>query len=100
MKRGAGHLLILVRIAIAVLALVLILFGVIAMIAPTPFGFVLVFAGLFMLAFAAPGFVRFLRRRWRWFDRLVAGLARRAPRWLRKALEKTAPGAAHPNHEP
>ena len=92
MRIKAGQLLILLRIAVAVLALALIIVGFIAMIAPTPFGFVLVFAGLFMLTFAAPGFVQFLRRRWRRFDVLVAGLARRAPRCLRKALEKTAPG--------
>jgi len=96
MRLNAGQLLILLRSAIAVLALALILIGVIAMIAPTPFGFVLVFAGLFILTFVAPGFVRWLRRRSRRFDAVIAGLARRAPRWLRKALEKTAPGGDNP----
>ncbi len=96
MRLDAGQLLILLRIAVAALALALILIGVIVMIAPTPFGFVLVFAGLFILTFVAPGFVRWLRNRSRGFNALIAALARRAPRWLRKALEKTAPGGDSP----
>ena len=63
--------MILFRFALAAFAIVLIFIGLLAMIAPTPFGFVLVILGFLLLASAAPGLVRWLRVRWRWRFRVV-----------------------------
>lgn len=85
------------RVALGVLALVLIFVGVIAMIAPTPFGFVLVILGVILLAFAAPAFIRRMRKSWPWFDAALTRIARRAPRRLRSLLDKTAPDRCDSN---
>ncbi len=83
--------MIIFRIALTVFALALIFFGVIMMIAPTPFGFVFLILGFLLLATVAPSFIRGLRRRWRWFDRRLQALEKRSPRWIAKILRRTAP---------
>ena len=85
--------MILFRIALTALAFAMIFFGVIIMIAPTPFGFILVILGFLLLASVAPAFVRGVRKHWRWFDRRMTGLEKRSPAWIAKILRKTKPDA-------
>lgn len=70
-------------------AIILIVIGLIAMAAPTPFGFVFVALGFALLTAVAPDFVRWLRRRWRWLDRILQQLEKVLPDWLAKHLRKS-----------
>lgn len=83
--------MIVFRIFVAAFAIVMMFFGVIVMIAPTPFGFVLVILGFLLLAAAAPALIRAIRKRWRWLDRRLDALTERAPRWLAKRLKESDP---------
>lgn len=83
--------MIVFRIAVAAFAIIMMIFGVAMMIAPTPFGFVLVILGFLLLATAAPAIVRALRKRWRWLDRRLDALTEKAPRWLAKRLKESDP---------
>lgn len=74
------------RIAVSAFALFLIIFGIIWTISPIPFGFVVVAIGLLLLAAVAPAEVRWIRRRWRWFDRAMHRLEDRLPEWIAKRL--------------
>jgi hypothetical protein len=83
--------LIVFRFLLGIFAFALIFLGVIAMVAPTPFGFVFVLLGFLILATVAPGFIRWMRKRWRWLDRRLDKLEEHAPRWLRKILKRSNP---------
>lgn len=83
--------MILFRIATAILAFAFIFFGVIAMIAPTPFGFVLVFMGILLLSASMPGVLRWWRRFWPWLDRRLDAIQENGPRWLRRLLRRSDP---------
>ena len=83
--------MILFRIAVAALALIMMAFGLIAMIAPTPFGFVLVLLGFLLLASASPNIVRWLRKRWRRLDRGLDVVQDRGPDWIAKPLKRSSP---------
>lgn len=83
--------MIVFRFAIAFLAIVMIFFGVIAMLAPTPFGFVFVILGFLLLTIAAPALVRRMRRRWRWLDKLVETMGERSPKDIKEVIEETDP---------
>jgi len=78
--------MIVFRIAVSVFALLLIGFGVVLTISPIPFGFVIVIAGILLFVCVAPAEVRWLRKRWRWFDRAMHGLEDRLPPWIAKRL--------------
>jgi CBS domain containing-hemolysin-like protein len=81
--------MILLRILLAAFAIVMIAFGVVAMIAPTPFGFVFVILGFLLLAAAAPAFIGKLRGHWPWLDRRLDALASRLPPSLARPLQKS-----------
>lgn len=81
--------MIIFRLALVLLALILIFVGVVAMIAPTPFGFIFVILGFLILTAGAPGLVRRLRRRFKWLDRQMDKI--RKPRWLAALLRRTDP---------
>ena len=83
--------MIVFRVALAIFALILIFIGAVAMIAPTPFGFVFVGLGFLILASAAPSLVRWLRRRWRWLDRQLDRLQKHGPRWVFHHLRHSDP---------
>jgi len=83
--------MILFRFVLAAFSIILIVAGAIVMIAPTPFGFILIILGFLLLASAAPGIVRWLRVHWRWLDRRLDKLGDRAPRWLAKLFQRTDP---------
>lgn len=78
--------MIVFRIAVSVFALLLIGFGVVLTISPIPFGFVIVIVGFLLFVTVAPAEVRWLRKRWRWFDRAMHGLENRLPEWIAKRL--------------
>ncbi|MHA7873090.1 MAG: hypothetical protein ACX939_12125 [Hyphococcus sp.] len=83
--------MIVFRIALAVFGFLLTAVGVVVMIAPTPFGFIVVILGLLIIANVAPGFVRWLRRRWRWLDRRLDALQQKGPPWLARILRRSDP---------
>lgn len=74
------------RIAVSLFALLLIGFGLVLTISPIPFGFVLVVIGFLLFATVAPAEVRWLRKRWRWFDRAMHALEKRLPEWIARRL--------------
>jgi hypothetical protein len=74
------------RLAVSLFAILMILFGLVWTISPIPFGIVFLTLGTLLLAAAAPGEVRWLRRRLRWFDRLMHGLEKRLPKWIAERL--------------
>ncbi|MCB2099030.1 MAG: hypothetical protein KDE05_15475 [Parvularculaceae bacterium] len=78
--------MIVFRIAVSIFALLLIGFGVVLTISPIPFGIVLVILGFLLFVSAAPAEVRWLRKRWRWFDRMMHRLEDRLPEWIAKRL--------------
>ena len=78
--------MIVFRIAVSFFALLMIGFGVILTISPIPFGFVLVILGFLLFVTVAPAEVRWLRRRWRWFDKTIHRLEKRMPEWIAKRL--------------
>ena len=83
--------MIIFRLLVAFLAVVMILFGAAMMVAPTPFGFVIVGLGLFLLATAAPPVVRGLRKRARWLDARLDALQDKGPDWLSEQLKRSDP---------
>jgi len=78
--------MILFKIAVSVFAILLIVFGVILTISPIPFGFIIVIIGFLLFVTVAPEEVRWLRRRWRWFDKTMHRLEKRLPEWIAKRL--------------
>lgn len=81
--------MIIFRIAVTVFAVLLIAFGLVVTISPIPFGFVIVAVGCLLFVSVAPAEVRWLRKRWRWFDRAMHGLEKRLPEWIAKRLRVT-----------
>jgi hypothetical protein len=78
--------MIIFRLAVSIFALLLIGFGIVLSISPIPFGVILVVIGFLLFVAAAPEQVRWLRRRWRWFDRTMHRLEKRLPEWIAKRL--------------
>lgn len=81
--------MIIFRIAVTVFAVLLIAFGLVVTISPIPFGFVIVAVGFLLFVSVAPAEVRWLRKRWRWFDRAMHGLEKRLPEWIARRLRVT-----------
>jgi uncharacterized membrane protein YbaN (DUF454 family) len=83
------------RVATSLVGFVLVLYGMIAAISPLPAGAPFVILGVLMIAGANPAarpYIRRMRRRWRWFDRLVRLVARAGPPSVRTVEAETAPG--------
>lgn len=81
--------MIVFRLAVSLFAILLILFGLVWTISPIPFGIIFLILGFMLLLSAAPGEIRWLRRRWRWFDRAMHSLEKRLPEWIAKRLRAT-----------
>lgn len=81
--------MIVFGIAVSVFALLLIGFGAVLTISPIPFGFVLVMMGFLLFVTVAPAEVRWLRKRWRWFERMMHRLEKRLPEWIAKRLRQS-----------
>jgi hypothetical protein len=82
-------MIIAFRFLLTIFAGALIFFGVVMSISPLPFGFVFVILGFLILAAAAPGFLRWMRKRARWFDKIVHGVEKVLPHVLAKHLRDT-----------
>ncbi|MBB5520072.1 hypothetical protein [Amphiplicatus metriothermophilus] len=85
----------LARLLTSLTGAVLIVYGIVAAVSPLPAGVVLIGVGLLMIALANPAarpLIRALRRRWRWFDRLVEMAGKRAPKNVKSVVEETDPG--------
>ncbi len=78
--------MIVFRIAVSAFAVALVVFGIIWTISPVPFGFLIVAAGLALFISVAPAEVRWLRRRWRWFDHRMHDLEEVLPEWIARRL--------------
>ncbi len=81
--------MIIFRITVSLFALLLIAFGLVVTISPIPFGFVIVAVGFLLFVSVAPAEVRWLRRRWRGFDKALHGLEKRLPRWIARRLRES-----------
>jgi hypothetical protein len=82
------------RIATSFLGLFCLIYGTIAALSPLPAGAPLVIFGLLLIALANPRarpLVRRLRRRFRWFDRLVRSIAGRSRGEMKALIEETDP---------
>ncbi|MCK5745582.1 MAG: hypothetical protein KAH44_05170 [Oricola sp.] len=91
----------LARAATTIAGVLLVLYGVIAAISPLPLGLPLIALGLIMVAAANPAarpLILWMRRRWRWFDKLVRLAAHRSPRRFHEAFDDTDP-KTHPAAE-
>ena len=74
---------------VSLFAILLIAIGIVVAPSPIPFGIVFIAIGFFLLVAVAPDLVRWLRRRWRWFDRQMKKLEKKLPGWLAKQLRKS-----------
>ena len=86
--------MLIVRIAISLIAIILIVYGVIAAISPLPLGIPLVVLGLVMIAGAVPAarpVVRHARERWRWFNVIVSEIEKRASGRFQKVFDDIDP---------
>lgn len=83
--------MLVVRLIAIVAALGLIGFGLVAMVAPTPLGFMVVGAGLVLLGWSFPEAVRRARRHWKGLDRQLDRLQARGPAWLVRLLSRSDP---------
>lgn len=82
------------RIMTSLLGLFCILYGAIAAISPLPAGLPLMIFGILLISLANPRarpFVKRLRRRCSWFDRLVRIVGGRSPRRMKALLDETDP---------
>lgn len=78
----------------SLIGFVFFVYGMIAAFSPLPAGAPLVILGVLMIASANPAarpLIRSLRRRWRWFDRLVRLVASTGPPAVRSVAAETAP---------
>ena len=78
--------MIVFRIAVSIFALLLIGFGLVVTISPIPFGFVIVIIGFLLFVSVSPAEVRWMRKRWRRFDRAMHRLEERLPEWIARRL--------------
>lgn len=88
---------IVARTVSSLAGFVLFIYGVIAFLSPLPAGAPLAILGVLMIAAANPAarpVVRRLRRRWRWFDRIVRFAGKRGPASIRETERQTSPEAA------
>jgi len=86
--------LVIARLITTLIGILLIVYGVIAAISPLPLGVPLIILGLLMIALAIPAarpLIRRMRRKWRWFDKLVETLGERSPEDIKELIEETDP---------
>lgn len=89
-----GHRAFLARLATTLAGTALVIYGAIAAVSPLPVGLPLLVLGLIMIAAANPAarpLVRNLRQRWRWFDKVVLAIGKRAPERVRSVVNDTHP---------
>lgn len=82
------------RAATSLIGAVLFVYGLIALFSPLPAGAPLIILGLLMIAAANPAarpLIRRLRRRWRWFDRIVRFVGKRGPPNIQSVTAETTP---------
>ncbi len=79
----------LFKIVVAIFAILLIIIGIVVAPSPVPFGIVFIVLGFFLLSAVAPDLIRWLRRRWRWFDRQLTKLEKRLPAWIARQLRRS-----------
>lgn len=82
------------RITTTALGVLFFIYGVIAAVSPLPVGIPFAILGLFMIAGANPAFrpaIRWMRRRWGWFDKFVRMAAPRATGVVRTVIVETDP---------
>lgn len=76
----------LLKAAVALFAFALIVAGAVLTLSPIPGGILILAVGLILFASVMPSAVRWLRRRWRFFDRLMHRLEKILPEWVARRL--------------
>lgn len=82
------------RLFTTLVGIALFVYGIVAFLSPLPVGAPLAILGLFMIAGANPAFrpvIRWMRRNWGWFDKLVRLIAPRATDAVRDVIAETEP---------
>ena len=74
---------------VAVFAIVLILVGLVLTPTPLPLGIILVAIGFALLVNVWPAPIRWLRKRWAWFDRLLRRIERASPEPIARDIRRT-----------
>ena len=74
---------------VAIFAVLLILVGIVLTPTPIPIGIVLIGLGFMLLVNVSPGGIRWLRRRWRWFDKRLHDLERLLPESMAKSIRRS-----------
>ena len=77
------------RLFVATFAVLLMIGGAVVTISPIPGGFVIVIIGFLIFASVMPATVRGVRKRWKWFDRVIHRIEKRLPKWLAKLLRES-----------
>jgi hypothetical protein len=77
----------ILKFAVAAFAVALIVAGAVLAISPIPGGMVVFAVGVILLAVVMPSAVRGLRRRWKFFDRLMHRIEKILPKWLARKLK-------------
>ena len=88
------------KFLVSIFAILLIIIGIIVAPSPIPFGIIFISIGFLLLSASAPDLIRWLRRRWRWFDRQLKKLEAKAPRWLARQLHRSDIGEIDKDEEP
>ena len=89
----------MVRVICQIIGIIFMLFGLVGMLTPIPFGIIFFAIGLMFLLPTSPWLVRFiqkLRRKYRRVDNVFHSMTRRAPTPYKRVLRETeVPGAHH-----
>lgn len=83
------------RLATTFTGIALIVYGAIAALSPLPLGIPLIILGIMMIALANPAarpLILRMRRKWRWFDKIVVTLGARSPAKIKEVIRETEPG--------
>jgi hypothetical protein len=79
----------IIRVLIALFAILLMVGGAVVTISPIPGGFIIVIVGFLLFASVAPATVRGIRKRWKWFDRQIHRAEKHLPKWLARLLRES-----------
>lgn len=77
------------KFLVSAFAIILIIIGIIVAPSPIPFGIVFIALGVLILSTVAPDMVRWIRRRWRWFDRVITKLEKWLPGPIARQLRRS-----------
>ena len=89
-----GAMKLFLNFLIGLVGFIFLVFGLIALLSPIPFGFIFVALGLIMLIIAAPPVRRWLKRlrkRWPWLNRQLSQAQEKLPETIAEPLRESEP---------